>query len=63
VNERKDRFGFAVAGEDPRADTMVFRQRKMQLLILNVRVALGAGQIVDDRAPELSGIPSGLIWR
>ena len=29
---------------------MVFRQREVQLLILNVRVAFGAGHIVDDGA-------------
>jgi hypothetical protein len=29
---------------------MVFRQRKVQLLILNVRVAFGAGHIVEDAA-------------
>ena len=53
VDEGEDRFSFAVAGKDMRRrQLMVGSQRLMQLLILNVRVALGAAKTGDDRPPE-----------
>lgn len=53
MGEGEDRFGFAIAGEDmPRRQLMVGRQRLVQLLIFDVRIALGAAEVIDDRLPE-----------
>ena len=56
MNERKNGFGFAIACQDPRCgNTVVLRQRKVQLLVFNVRVALRQGKIIDKRPSDALG--------
>ena len=53
MNESKNGLGFAIARQYPRRGyTVMRRQRLMQLLILNIRITLGAGEILNHRLFE-----------